>query len=161
MCGSETFTTVVSRTSINVPNITATAIHHGLTCGIEASVLVCSMALLDSNLHNRRHAWPQLVFSILTRIEHQLHRNALNDLHVITRSVLRRQQTEFCAGSGSDAVHVSVENSASKSIDGDCCSLALVHICQLSFFKVRRDPNIFLRNDSHQRLSGLHDLSGF
>ena len=33
MCGSETFTTVVSSTSMNVANITATATSHGLTCG--------------------------------------------------------------------------------------------------------------------------------
>ena len=33
MCGSDTFTTVVSSTSMNVPNITATAMIQGLTCG--------------------------------------------------------------------------------------------------------------------------------
>jgi len=32
MCGSETFTTVVSSTSRNVPSITATATIHGFTC---------------------------------------------------------------------------------------------------------------------------------
>src|SRR5882724_11698647 len=32
MCGSDTFTTVVSSTSIKVANITATATIHGLTC---------------------------------------------------------------------------------------------------------------------------------
>src|SRR3989442_11746295 len=33
MCGSETFTTVVSSTSIKVPNITAMATIHGFTSG--------------------------------------------------------------------------------------------------------------------------------
>src|SRR5271154_7094084 len=33
MCGRDTFTTVVSRTSIKVPNITAMAMIHGLICG--------------------------------------------------------------------------------------------------------------------------------
>src|SRR6185295_4620386 len=33
MCGSETLTTVVSSTSMNVANMTATATSHGLTCG--------------------------------------------------------------------------------------------------------------------------------
>src|SRR3954464_5995454 len=33
MCGSDTFTTVVSSTSIKVANMTATATIHGLTCG--------------------------------------------------------------------------------------------------------------------------------
>src|SRR5437588_88925 len=33
MCGKETFTTVVSSTSIKVANITATAMIHGLMCG--------------------------------------------------------------------------------------------------------------------------------
>src|SRR2546422_9436470 len=32
MCGSDTFTTVVSSTSMKVANITETAINHGLTC---------------------------------------------------------------------------------------------------------------------------------
>jgi len=31
ICGSETFTTVVSSTSMNVANITETAMSHGLT----------------------------------------------------------------------------------------------------------------------------------
>src|ERR1017187_281805 len=33
ICGSDTFTTVVSNTSIKVANITATATIHGFTCG--------------------------------------------------------------------------------------------------------------------------------
>ena len=33
MCGSDTLTTVVSSTSMNVANMTATATSHGLTCG--------------------------------------------------------------------------------------------------------------------------------
>src|SRR5207253_10310471 len=38
ICGSDTFTTVVSSTSMKVANITETAINHGLTC-------LCSMPL--------------------------------------------------------------------------------------------------------------------
>src|SRR5881628_2752469 len=35
MCGNETLTTVVSSTSMNVPNITATAMSQGLTDGVD------------------------------------------------------------------------------------------------------------------------------
>src|SRR5262249_48968977 len=38
ICGKDTFTTVVSRTSIKVPNITATAMIHGLMLGTDAVV---------------------------------------------------------------------------------------------------------------------------
>src|SRR5579872_6629505 len=38
ICGSDTFTTVVSSTSIKVLNITATATIHGLMCGMPSSL---------------------------------------------------------------------------------------------------------------------------
>src|SRR5262245_39775243 len=53
MCGNETFTTVVSRTSMKVPNITATAMSHGLICGTEGFT---SSMLLHAHLHDGGHA---------------------------------------------------------------------------------------------------------
>src|SRR6266571_2786644 len=38
ICGSDTLTTVVSSTSMNVPNITATAMSHGFTGGMVVSI---------------------------------------------------------------------------------------------------------------------------
>src|SRR6187401_2429644 len=49
MCGSETLTTVVSSTSMNVANMTATATSHGLTCGWSGSIRGASpLGLPDS-----------------------------------------------------------------------------------------------------------------
>src|SRR5262245_42849507 len=39
MCESDTFTTVVSSTTMNVPNITAIAVSHGLTGGAASSFI--------------------------------------------------------------------------------------------------------------------------
>ena len=48
MCGSETLTTVVSSTSMNVLSITATAMIHGLMCSffglVEASIVATMLA---------------------------------------------------------------------------------------------------------------------
>src|SRR3954468_19738154 len=56
MCGSDTFTTVVSSTSMNVANITETAMSHGLMCR-------CSVTrdLLEINRRCHRHAGTQTV----------------------------------------------------------------------------------------------------
>ena len=44
MCGSETFTTVVSSTTMNVPSITETLTSHGLTCRSKAAMSACTAA---------------------------------------------------------------------------------------------------------------------
>ena len=55
MCGRETFTTVVSSTSIKVPSITEMAMIQGLTAvcdrdlGITAELVVVAMLLLQEN----------------------------------------------------------------------------------------------------------------
>ena len=45
ICGSETLTTVVSRTSMKVPNITAMATIQGLTCGCADAVDAMGLSL--------------------------------------------------------------------------------------------------------------------
>jgi len=52
MCGSDTFTTVVSSTSMKVPSITATEISQGLTkgCAREVSLLSLAMRYLMSTV---------------------------------------------------------------------------------------------------------------
>src|SRR5205085_10179914 len=66
MCGSDTLTTVVSSTSMKVPNITAIATIQGLT-------LPCSVIdyqppttnLFCIHLRGHRHAWPQYLLRVL------------------------------------------------------------------------------------------------
>src|SRR6185295_1165096 len=161
MCGSDTFTTVVSKTSIKVPNITATAIIQGLTWGMDELCCSITLPLLHSDFDQHRHAGPELALDLLAFIENNFHRNALHHFHVITGGVFRRQQAESCARSVSNAVHMPLENAASVCVHRDTRGLAGMHLCELSLLKIRDYPNIFLRNERHQRLPRLQDLTGF
>src|SRR3954467_12647162 len=73
MWGSDTLTTVVSRTSMKVANMTAIATIQGLTT-------LCSAAtvLLGIDRRRDRHAGAQPMVGILARVEDDLHRHALN-----------------------------------------------------------------------------------
>src|SRR6185295_19586060 len=104
MCGSDTLTTVVSSTSMNVANMTAIATIHGLTVGCSDA-----MRLLRVDRRTDRHAGTQLVLGILTRLEHDLHGHALHDLDVVARGVLWWKEAELGAGRGGKAVDVPVE----------------------------------------------------
>src|ERR1700750_2253475 len=74
MCGSDTLTTVVSSTSMNVANITETAMSHGLMC-------FCSViGLLQIDRRRDGQPRPQQVIRILAWVEDDLHRHALHDL---------------------------------------------------------------------------------
>src|SRR5436190_20815290 len=90
MCGSETFATLVSNTSMNVASITVAAMTHGLTSvlGLASEGLIAALIREARGAHvhpGAEHvAWGQ-------RIECDLHRNALHDFDVVSRSILRRQ----------------------------------------------------------------------
>src|SRR5471030_2189979 len=100
MCGSETFTTVVSSTSMKVANITATAMIHGLMCRCCSSAIPLSR--IDRGCH--RHSRPQEMIRILSHVQHDLDRHALDNFHEISGRVFRRQQAEPRAGGGRDTV---------------------------------------------------------
>src|SRR5262245_58995896 len=132
MCGSDTLTTVVSRTSMKVANITEMAMIHGLTVFIadwrswivdwevlfpKSTIQYSKSSRIDSR--DDRHAGAEMAVRILTGVEHDLHRNALHDLHEIPGGVFRRQQAEARAGGRRDAVHVAVEGLASVRVHLD------------------------------------------
>src|SRR5690349_3504921 len=83
MCGSDTLTTVVSSTSMNVANMTAIATIHGLTrrCSV-----IGRSARVNSGRHG--HAGAQQVLCILSFIEHDLHRHSLHNLDEIAGGVV-------------------------------------------------------------------------
>src|ERR1035441_10382694 len=58
MCGSETFTTVVSSTSMKVANMTATATIHGLTwgCGSAADGILSLAFMMPQNVAQKKGA---------------------------------------------------------------------------------------------------------
>src|SRR6185295_515422 len=74
MCGSDTFTTVVSSTSMKVANITETAMSQGLMC--RGSLMPCRRRSLQEHGGCDRHARTQPVLGVPSRLEHDLHRHA-------------------------------------------------------------------------------------
>src|SRR5262245_4448162 len=99
MCGSDTLTTLVSSTSMNVANITAMAMIQGLIgfCSVIAtwppkspnpqsarflSAISAPSALASFRAHRRyhRHPGPQQPVRVLRPVEHDLDRHALDDL---------------------------------------------------------------------------------
>ena len=80
---------------MKVANITAMATIHGLTWRCSAD-----MGLLQVHRREHGHARAEQVLRILTRIEHDLHRHALDDLDVVPGRVFRREQAEAGPGGG-------------------------------------------------------------
>src|SRR5262249_32960772 len=98
ICDSDTFTTVVSSTTMNVPNMTAIAVSHGLTwCSS-----VTSRGSLQEDGHIRRHARAQGSAGA-ARINRNFHGDALNDLDEVPARVFRREEAECRAGGRGDA----------------------------------------------------------
>src|SRR5262245_56642625 len=152
MCGSDTFTTVVSSTSMKVTNITTIATIQGLT-GLDTTLL---------GIHSRRHrhARPEHVLRILTGVEHDLHRHALHHFHEVAARVLRREQAEPRACRRRDAVDLPSEAAASVRINVDLGPLTGSHVLELRLLEVGGHPDLFERNDRHHRLTGLDNLTG-
>src|SRR5581483_12029660 len=175
MCGSETFTTVVSSTSMKVANMTATATIQGLT---GFSALMASSCALRSGgcgrasdhagrgaplfrVHRRddRHARTQDVLRVLAFVEHDLHRHALHDFDVVAGGVFGGQQAEPRARGRGDAVDLAAELAPSVGIDLDGDPLAWAHAAQLRLLEIGRDPDAVERDERQQRLPRLNDLA--
>jgi hypothetical protein len=99
------------------------------------------------------------VLGVLALVEHDLHRHALHDLHVVARRVLRGQQAELRARGGRHAVDVAAVLLAAVGIHGDRRGLARAQLDELVLLEVRGDPDVLERDDRQQRLAGLHDLA--
>src|SRR5882724_1302924 len=113
--------------------------------------------------HNRCfhvHPRPQHRAILLNRIEHDLHRNPLHNLHVISRRVFRRQQTQHCARRPCNRVHMPVQRFSVR-IHFYFRFLSRLHLLQLRLFEIRRHPNVLQRHDNQQSLSLLHYLPDF
>src|SRR5262245_2451981 len=136
MCGSDTFTTVVSSTSMKVASITATATIHGL-----AGVLIrdcyggpLPSASVDGGRH--RHARPQQVIRVLAGVEHDLHRHPLDHLDEVAAGVLGRQQAEARPRGRGDAFHLALEGLPAVGVDLDVGHLPYPHAVDLRLLEV-------------------------
>src|SRR5947209_17677162 len=96
---------------------------------------------------------------ILTRIQHDFHRYALDDLHEVAGRIFRRQQAEARAGRAGDAVDPALVLAAAVRVDVDSRVLTGAHVPQLCFLEVRRHPHVIDVDNREQRLTGLHDLA--
>src|SRR5262245_42181900 len=124
MCGSDTLTTVVSRTSRNVANITETATIHGFTCGTSAivaggwdSIEASGSADASQYRYFSRHAAAQCVLRIRLVDDDKFYRYPLNHFDEVARGIFRRKQTETSAGRGGNAVHARVKDGIAIRID--------------------------------------------
>ena len=90
---------------------------------------------------------------VLSRIKHDLHRNALHDFHVVAGGIFRRQQAEARAAGAGDAFDLAVV-AASVRVHIDRDALPDLHLPQLRFFEVGGDPDVVKIDDLHQFLTG-------
>ncbi len=95
---------------------------------------------------------------VLVGLEDNFYGYALHYLHVIARSIFRRQQTESCTGGAGNALHMTVVF-ARKGIHGNRGALSGMHVCELRLLEIRRDPDIVERNNGEQCLARLDVLS--
>jgi len=65
--------------------------------GLSLCLRVFVFLSFHSHLHHHRHSRAELVLGVLSLIQNQLYRHALDNLDVIPRSVFRRQQAELRA----------------------------------------------------------------
>src|SRR5580698_8610436 len=111
----------------------------------------------SSQIHLRFHIHPRpkLMITILARFENNLHGHALNDFYVVSRGILRRQKTKQRSGGPRDAIDMPVVGAAVR-VKLDLGFLAHPHVLQLSFFEVRRNPDLVQRHHGEQLLSWVH-----
>ncbi len=93
-------------------------------------------------------------------IQHDLDWNALHHFHVVSSGVFGGQQAETSSAGSGNAVYFAVIGSA-VGVDFDGDPLANLHLPQLGFFEVRRDPNVVEIDDLHQFLAGSDVLPDF
>src|SRR5262245_22838138 len=97
---------------------------------------------------------------ILSRIEPDSHRKALNYLDVVAGCIFRRQETvqlAACAGQPLDESLILLAGC----IDMNCHRLASVHLAYLRLTEVRRNPDIAEWNDREHFLTWLQSLPKF
>src|SRR5271163_1033227 len=158
MCGRATLATLVSRTSMNVARVTVSAMIHGLMTGrgrqAESIGIAAALKLFHFDFRFDGHAEAQVVIAVLPFIENDLHRDALDDFHVIAGGVFGRQQAGARAAGAGDAIHVAAVGTA-IGVHFYFGGLVFAHVFQLRFFVVGGDPDFVEGHDGEKLLAGL------
>src|SRR5579859_6206754 len=114
----------------------------------------------NPDLGSNGFAGPQLMVVVGARVENNLHGDALHDLHVISRSILRRQEAKAGSTRARDAVYLAIVLS-SVGVKFDRDSLSGAHVTQLSFFEVGGNPDVVKIDDLHEFLAWSYILANF
>ena len=93
-------------------------------------------------------------------IESDFDRNALNHFHIISSGIFRRQQASDRTACSSNALHVTLISFAVR-VNINVGGLADLHVPQLCFLEVRRDPNVVKIDDFHHLLPNGNVLPHF
>src|SRR5271165_1494958 len=94
---------------------------------------------------------------VRARIEHDLDRDALHDLDVVSGGVFWREEAEAGAAGGGNAVDLPVIGPA-VGVDFNRGLLSNFHFAKLRLFEVGRDPNVVQVDDLHEFLAGSNIL---
>ena len=115
------------------------------------------------NLYRRndRFTWSELqpIPSIHRFIEYDLYGNTLDNFHIITCRILRREETESSSAASLDTIDMPTKFRAMQRIHFDFDWLPGPHVANLIFFEIRRNKDL-LRHEREQTLSSLNVLSG-
>src|SRR4051812_162437 len=86
------------------------------------------------------------------------HRNALHHLDEVAARVVWRKQREAGPGAAGETLQLAVKRAARERVDVDVHVLARLHVADLRLLEVRHHVRL-RRDQSHHRLSRLHELS--
>src|SRR5260370_16407407 len=163
MCGSETLTTVLSSTSMNVLVITVIATIQGLTSGmllfvfsgLIGVIVLCPLLFVRQYRGHDRHCRPQDMLRVLSLFKANLYRDPLHDLHIIAGGIFRRKQTGLRCSGSAEAIHVPVVVPV-VGIYMDRHRLAHAHVLNLVLLIFGDHPTITHPPHPHPRPSAFH-----
>jgi hypothetical protein len=92
-------------------------------------------------------------------IEHDFHRNALNNFDEIASGVVGWEKRKGRSGAGLQAVNVCAEKMIGNGVDFYVDVLTDAHPGDLCFLKISQDPDI-LFDHGHEGLTGLNARTG-
>src|ERR1700730_15977147 len=95
-----------------------------------------SGSMIHRDRRNHGHPWSKHALQLLSLVEHNFYRHALNNLHIIVRCIFRRQQGESSAAPGLNTVHVSAQFQIWVSVHRNVYRSPRLHVPKLRFLEI-------------------------
>src|SRR5438876_4265217 len=166
MWGIATFTMLVSRSSSTDASETVIAMMYlylyrsvSAPRPLSGRAAVATVGLLGRDGDDHAHPGPQRPIGIVLAVEPDAHRDALHDLGIVARRVVRGQERELRPRGRRDALHVSLEVAAGIGVHREVRGVARPYVGGLRLLQVRGHPDVVEGDCGHQRLTGLHELA--